>query len=295
MSSVVARVIAKPLVGRAPLIEPFGEPAFLLEGIGLRSQLPAEQGTSHIDQSELPIGHDLGRGGPSGLTERCGRSCQALSTSSTKSTLSTMHPPLMHVLGPSSHVLRVGRPPVNQCLPPWVVALPLRQPVLPQEVFVVQLQFLQAGPRHVGQLRLHLPRRPAGLAALGGVLHPRAGRLHHLIAGPAAPVHIVFAEPDSHVIHQPRHLEALQLPVATMLRQEFLGQFRSPVRHSGSPPRSSHARVADIRAPSGSRYGDTTSPTRAPRPNDSAAERSRSPVPVASANRKRSRPSWYPG
>ena len=67
-----------------------------------------------------------------------------------------------------------------------MVRRPRRQSALPQEVPIIQPQFLQAGTGHAGQLELALLRGAAGLAALGDVLDARARSLHHLVVRAAA-------------------------------------------------------------------------------------------------------------
>jgi hypothetical protein len=103
-----------------------------------------------------------------------------------------------------------------------VIRWPEGQPPLPQEVFVVEPQLLQAGPRHVGELDLGFLRSSRRLAPFGNILHPTARRLHHLVAGSAPAVDVSLAEPYRNVVDQLRQLEALQLPVTAVLRNQRL-------------------------------------------------------------------------
>jgi hypothetical protein len=96
------------------------------------------------------------------------------------------------------------------------------QPSLPQEIFVVEPQLLQAGPRDVGQLELSFLRSARRLAPLGNVLHSAARRLHHLIASSAPAVDVSLAETYRNVVDQLPQLEALQLPVPSVLRNQRL-------------------------------------------------------------------------
>src|SRR6185295_7632563 len=72
------------------------------------------------------------------------------------------------------------------------------------------------------QLELGFLRSSRGLAALGDVLHSAAGRLHHLVAGSAAAVDVTLAETYRDVVDQLRQLEAPQLPVSAVLRDQRL-------------------------------------------------------------------------
>ena len=120
------------------------------------------------------------------------------------------------ILHPGPHLLQRCTPSRLEALKHGVLGLPLLQPPLPEKVLIVQSQFLQAGAGHVGELEFSLLRGAAGLAALGDVLHARTRRLHHLIVGAAALLDVAIAETHRHVVHQLRHLETLQLPVAAV-------------------------------------------------------------------------------
>ncbi len=89
---------------------------------------------------------------------------------------------------------------------------PLRQPPLPQKIFIIQPQLLQARPRHVRELEFGFLGRAAGLAALGNVLHAAPRRLRHLVVRAAAPVNVTVAEPH-------RHVRRLKILVLVALRR----------------------------------------------------------------------------
>ena len=52
---------------------------------------------------------------------------------------------------PMRHFIGSGAPAVDQFLPAGIVTVPDRQAALAQEILVVEPQFFQAGPRHVGE------------------------------------------------------------------------------------------------------------------------------------------------
>ena len=123
---------------------------------------------------------------------------------------------------PCGNLVGGGAPARHQFLTARVVRLPQRPAALAQEVLVVQAQFLQAGSCDVGQLQFRLLRCPAGLAALGDVLHAASGGLHHLVVRAAARSDVVRTEAHRDVVAQLRHLETLQLPVSAMGGNERL-------------------------------------------------------------------------
>src|SRR3972149_6167675 len=95
-----------------------------------------------------------------------------------------------------------------------VVLVPLPLAALSQEVFKVQQQLVQAGPRNVHQAQLRLAggrRRPA---ALGNVLPTAARRLHHLIVGARTLIDKPVAERHCRIVNHRSHLKATQFAVA---------------------------------------------------------------------------------
>ncbi len=118
-----------------------------------------------------------------------------------------------------------------------------------REVLIVEAQFFEAGAGHVGELQLKLLRGAAGLAALGDTLHPGARGLHHLVVGAAPRTDGAVTKPHRHIVTKLRDLKALELPIATVLRDERFGFHRiilplpSPSREfrPSSPPASPRA------------------------------------------------------
>ena len=76
-----------------------------------------------------------------------------------------------------------------------------------QKVFVIEEQFLKAGPGHAGELEFRFLRRAAGLAAFGYVLHSAARRLDHLVPGTAAKRHIAIAKTHRQIVTKSRQLK----------------------------------------------------------------------------------------
>jgi len=93
---------------------------------------------------------------------------------------------------------------------------------VPQEVFVVELELFEAGPGDVCELEFHFLRGAARLAALGDILDPASCSLHHLVVGPAALADVAVTKPDRHIVTKLRDLEALELPVSSMFRNQWL-------------------------------------------------------------------------
>src|SRR4030095_14288957 len=88
------------------------------------------------------------------------------------------------------------------------------------KVLVIQPQFLQAGTGHIRELKLCFPGGAAGLAAFSDVLHTASRSLHHLIMGATALLNGAVTKAHGDVVNHPRDLEALQLPIAAMKRDE---------------------------------------------------------------------------
>ena len=129
----------------------------------------------------------------------------------------------MHLPHPIRHRVSGGAAPGHQCLPARVGLVPERQAALPQVVLIVGAQFFQTGARHVRELQLKFFRGAARLAALRDVLHSAPRCLHHLIVGPAFRTDLAVTEPHRHVVAKLRDLEALQFPLAAVLRNERFG------------------------------------------------------------------------
>jgi len=197
---------------RSEPVQPFREAAFLGERGGLGFDLAVQQRIGHADQNKRSVCCKLR---VAGLDGRYGRRLGFLP--SMRSILS------MLLLHPSCHLLYCGTPPRDQRLAAGVMFRPRRQAAVSQVVFVVQLEFFQAGARHVGQLQFHLFRGAAGLAAFGYILHPAARGLHHLIVGTAALFDIPSTKPHRHVVAELRDLKALEFPIAAVFRDERFG------------------------------------------------------------------------
>jgi len=122
----------------------------------------------------------------------------------------------MHFPRPFRHIIRACRTPRDQPLPARVIPHPNAQSPLPKEILIVQLQLLQAGPRHIRQFQLRLLRRTRCLTALRDILHPRTRRLHHLIMRAAALIHVSVTKPHRDVIDQLRNPKGFQPPVTAV-------------------------------------------------------------------------------
>ncbi len=110
-----------------------------------------------------------------------------------------------------------GAAPGYQICAARVFALPQREATLAQKIFVIQLQFFQAGAGHIGEFQFGLFRSACCLTSLCDVLHSTAGRLHHLVMRATALANVAITKAHSDVIHQLRDLKTLQLAVAAML------------------------------------------------------------------------------
>ena len=105
---------------------------------------------------------------------------------------------------------------------------------LAEEILVVEAQFLERGAGDVGEFELGLLRGATGLAALGNVLHAAAGGLHHLVVGAAARWDVAVAELGREIVAELRELEALQVTVAAVRRNQVWGAHRALLENGAS-------------------------------------------------------------
>ena len=219
---------------RTHAVEPLGEAALGFKRLSLCSELAVEQAAGDRQQHQCCVGGKFGEVDGVDFVDDVDSFCPLGPLCPLLSTVMLFPYPLRHFIGS-------GAPAVDQSLPTRIVTLPDRQAALAQEIFVVKPQLFQAGPRHVGEFEFGLFRGARSLAPFGDVLHPRPRRLHHLVMGTAALVDVAVAKTDRYIIHQLRHLKALELSVATMLRdQRFVGghTIRSLMQRTGSRKRS---------------------------------------------------------
>jgi hypothetical protein len=201
---------------------------------------------------------------------------------------------IMVFFRPGGKFVRRAAPPDDQIRPARVLALPLRQPALPQKIRIVAAELLQTRPRHARELQLGLLGSPRRLTALRNILHTAAGGLHHLVMRPAVFVDIPIAKPHRHVKNQFRDLKALEPAIAPMLRNLPLRLRHRRSSHSLLST-SVHFRPPCPRRPSRMRSQSTTAPApeqalwsrRKPKNRASPArdERTSTPQSVVSPNR----------
>jgi len=134
--------LSSPFGGAHP-IEALGKAAFGFKVGSQPRNLAIKQSTGHSQQGQGGVGRKFGvklsgRRGPCGLRGRF----RILPTSSSLSTGSTTPAHLNH---PGRHVIGALTAPVDQSLPQPIFPLPLCQPPLTQKIFIVELQFFQAG------------------------------------------------------------------------------------------------------------------------------------------------------
>src|SRR5579859_5254929 len=177
-------------------MQTLGKPALALKSSSERSKLAVKQAAGNGNKHQRSIGREFRVGGRSGLCGPSGRYALGrawfgifcLSTRSTKSTTSTL---LLH---PQRHFIRGLAAPRNQACSPKIAALPERQAVLAEKVFVVKAQLFEARARYVRKFQFGLLGSAGGLAAFGYVLHSAAGGLHHLIVSAAALFYVAIAK-----------------------------------------------------------------------------------------------------
>ena len=103
------------------------------------------------------------------------------------------------------HLLRFGR-----------IFFPGRQISLPQEILVVEQQFIEAGTGDIEQFHLASGGCGSGAATLRNVLPAASCGLNHLIACPRIPVDETLAKRDSPIVDDGRGPERTKRTVAAM-------------------------------------------------------------------------------
>ena len=81
-----------------------------------------------------------------------------------------------------------------------VCSAPQFQPADSEEIFVVELQFSEAGPGDAGEFEFGLFGGSARFTSFGDVLLSAAGRLNHLVAGAAGTIDIFRTKSDCDVV-----------------------------------------------------------------------------------------------
>ncbi len=102
----------------------------------------------------------------------------------------------------------------------WVKIAPLLQMPHSQIVLIVIEQLFEAGLSHIGQFYLCLTGGDGCLVALGNVLLPRTGSLHHLVDGAVSLAEITLGEVEGDVVNHLCHLIDPQISVMPMLGEK---------------------------------------------------------------------------
>ena len=100
------------------------------------------------------------------------------------------------------------------------ILLPLAVAAGAEEVAVVDEQFLQAGAGDIGEFDLTFAGGDGGLAALGDVLFPGPGGLHHLVDGAVALREKSPAEMEGEIVDDLGFAVGEQVLVVSLLREE---------------------------------------------------------------------------
>ena len=104
-------------------------------------------------------------------------------------------------LHPGAHFVERGAALRPEPFERGVLGWPFWQSTLPEEILVVQPQFLKTSPRNTCQFQFELPGGARCHTPFGDVLHPTSRRLNHLIVRSAALINIAVTEPDGHIIN----------------------------------------------------------------------------------------------
>lgn len=88
--------------------------------------------------------------------------------------------------------------------------------MLPQIIFIIQQQFLQACSGNAHKFQLGFPGRARGHAAFGNVLLAASCRLHPLVMGAGSAVDELVAEDQGGAMNNLSHLIGLQGLVAAV-------------------------------------------------------------------------------
>lgn len=127
-----------------------------------------------------------------------------------------------HISDPRNNFVGMGKASFDKVVPARVGVRPEWQAALTKEVFVIKAEFFEAGAGYVGQLEFHLFGCTTCYAAFGNILHAGPRGLYHLVVRAAAQTDVSVAETNGEIVYQLRHDEALQAPVTTVWREEWL-------------------------------------------------------------------------
>jgi hypothetical protein len=115
---------------------------------------------------------------------------------------------------------------VDEFLATSVAIRPLLTSALAKKIPVVSPEFFEAESRGVRELQLRLLRGTASGTSLDNVLGATASGLNHLVVGPATSIDVALAETNRHIEAELRDLEAFQLPIPAMWRDEIIAVWR---------------------------------------------------------------------
>lgn len=143
-------------LGSSDLVQTLGETAFLLEIQRQAFNLAAEERAGNCQEHQGGIGGKrwVGLGGQGG---RCGHGGRwvGFGLVAMLSSQAIMYGLFRRFFHPGRHVIGRLTAPVDQCLPERIASFPLRKASLPQEVLVVEFEFLQAGAGHLSELEFN--------------------------------------------------------------------------------------------------------------------------------------------
>jgi hypothetical protein len=99
---------------------------------------------------------------------------------------------------------------------------PDRQPMLAQEIFVIEGKFLQTRTGNIGELEFSFLGGAGGHTSLRDILHTAPRGLHHLIVSPGSLLHKKLTKDHGGIVGELRRLKAAEIPVAAVWRQNWV-------------------------------------------------------------------------